>query len=261
MALRREVDPRILIYSIIGFFAGLFLMYSGFGWFKRKRLIEDMPTSKIRSIAMGLVEVNGKARHAKEKEMKSPLSGKKCVYYKYTIEKYVSSGKSGHWRMIKYDVGPGPFFVEDKTGKVLVDPKLANIKVPRSYQSQSAWGRDPEPAVKKFLENEKIKFEGALFGANFSMRYREWIIPPGMELYVIGTAKDNPYVKEGTAVKGVEDIMITKGKEKIMLISHGKEKQVLSSLKLKAFGGLIGGFVLSLVCLIISLAYIGFLLR
>ena len=256
MALRSEVDPRILIYAVIGFFAGLFLMYAGFGLFKRKRLIENLPTSKIRSIAMGLVEVNGKARHAKEKVMTSPLSGKKCVYYKYTIEKYVSSGKSGHWRMIKYDVGPGPFFVEDNTGTVLVDPKKADIKVPMSYQSQSSWGKDPEPLVKKFLEKEKIKFEGALFGANFSMRYREWIIPPGMELYVLGEAKDNPYVEEGTAVHGVEDIMITKGKDKIMMISHGKEKQVLKSLKWKAFGGLIGGLVLSVVCLVITLAYI-----
>jgi hypothetical protein len=174
----------------------------------------------------------------------------------YAVEKYVSSGKSGHWQTIKKNSSPDPFYIQDDTGKVLVDPQKAEIKVPMGYHSQSSWGKDPEPTVRKFLQSENIRFEGSLFGANFTMRFREWLIPPGMALYVMGEAGDNPYVEDATSAEGVEDIMIKRGKDKIMMISHGKEKQVLSSLKWKAFGGLIGGFLLSLVGLVIIIAFI-----
>jgi len=243
-------DPQAIIISGIGVVAGILIMYGGFKMFQRKRLVEDLPTSKVRSIAMGLVEVNGKAHAAEKKIITSPLSGKKCVYYKYTVEKYVSNGKSGHWRVMKKNSSFEPFYLQDNTGKVLVDPNKAEINVPKAYESKSQWGKDPEPIVRKFLKNENIRFEGALFGANHTMRYREWIVPPGMELYVLGDAGDNPYVENGTVEKGHDDIMIKRGKDHLMMISHGQEKQVLKSLKWKAFGGMIGGFLLSIVFLI-----------
>lgn len=244
------------IYPIIGFFLGLFLFYKGFSWFKRKRLIEDIPTSKIRSIAMGLVEVKGKALQAKKEIKQSPLSGKKCIYYRYLVEKLVSSGKSSRWVRVKQGRSDEPFFVEDETGKVMVDPKNAEVHVPMSYHSRSKWGRDPEPAVKRFLQKENIRFEGRLFGANYTMRYREWLIAPKMQLYIMGTAADNPYVEEATAVKGVKDIIIKRGREKVMVMSNRKEKQILNTLKLKAIGGIAGGALLSVVCLILIIAFI-----
>ncbi len=244
----------VLFYSAIAFGFGLLLMWGGFSFLKRKRLIEDIPTSKVRSIAMGLTEVKGKAHAAAKKIMTSPLTGEKCVYYKYAVEKLVSSGKSSHWVKIKGENSSDPFFLQDNTGKVMIDPSKAEVNVKRSYHSQSKWGKDPEPTVKKFLDNEKIRFEGSLFGMNYTMRYTEWIITPGTDVYVMGEAKDNPYVEEGTAQKGVEDIMISKGKDKLMIISTKKENQIVKGLKWKAIGCLIGGFLISLVALIIFIA-------
>ena len=39
---------------------GLSLFFGGLSKINRDRLIANMPTSKIRSVAMGLVEINGK---------------------------------------------------------------------------------------------------------------------------------------------------------------------------------------------------------
>ena len=72
-------DDRLFSYSAIGFFAGLFLFWKGFSWLKQKRLIENIPTSKIRSIAMGLVEIYGEVVPTQEKILKSPFTNKDCV--------------------------------------------------------------------------------------------------------------------------------------------------------------------------------------
>ena len=61
-----------IIVSIILIIAGIL---SG----KRLRLLENTPTSKIRSIAMGFVEIKGKSLFAK-KTLKTPLLDKECAY-------------------------------------------------------------------------------------------------------------------------------------------------------------------------------------
>jgi hypothetical protein len=246
-----------MAYAAAGFAAGLFLMWRGFHWFKRKRLIEDIPTSKIRGIAMGLVEVKGKALPAAKEIRKSPLSGKKCVYYRYLVEKLVSTGKSSHWVTVRKGRSPEPFYLKDSTGEVMVDPKYAELNIPKSYTSRSKWGKDPSSVVKNFLKAEKIKFEGFL-GMNYTMRYTEWIITPNMELYVMGAASKNPHLEGGTSARGVENIIIKKGADKILMISNKKEKQVLNTLKLKSIGYMSGGFLISLACLAVFIALIRF---
>ena len=84
------------------------------------------------------------------------------------------------------------------------------------------------------------------------MRYTERYISPNDELYIMGTAGDNPFFKESSAKTGVEDIMIQKGQsEKFYYISTDPEKKILSSLKWKVGIGLFGGAIL----FVISLSY------
>ena len=113
--------PSPFFIVIIGAAAGLFY-YAAFYYFRRKRLIENTPTSKVRSLAMGLVEVFGKAQMFK-KLKKSPISKKDCVYYTLEVQEYVKSGKQGHWKTIKFETSNNDFYVQDETGKVLVNPK------------------------------------------------------------------------------------------------------------------------------------------
>ncbi|MEZ4720285.1 MAG: LemA family protein [Flavobacteriales bacterium] len=46
-----------------------------FHYFKRARLIEDTPTSRIRSAAQGYIEIVGAVSSARNKELAAPLSG------------------------------------------------------------------------------------------------------------------------------------------------------------------------------------------
>ena len=246
----------LFIYTIFGFFFGLFLFYFGFSKFRRKRLIENTPTSNIRSVAMCLVEIFGDVIPAKGKILKSPFSNKDCVYYKYEIEEYRSSGKSSRWVKIKDGSDSVHFFLKDKTGLVLVEPKDAEVEIPQDFQFESSMGKDPPQYVKDFLKKNRMSFEGFL-GINKKMRYKEHFIAPKDNLYILGTAGDNPFVEEATAQHGIEDVMIQKGKN-VFYISDKPEKEVLGQLGFGYFY-IIGGAILSTVCLFIILFYLNLL--
>lgn len=226
----------ILIIIGIGLF--VWALFS----FRKKRLIENIPTSKIRSIAMGLVEIYGEVLPYSDNILKSPFSQNDCVYYKYTIDELRSSGKSTHWVNIKKGWDYRNFFLKDVTGMVLVDPLDAKIDIPVDNVFKSSLGKDPPYKVKQFLQKSNVAFEGFLFGINKTMRYTEYFIAPNDKLYIMGTATDNPYVKEASAVKGVEDVIITKGKhEKFYYISDKHESMILRNLRIIVACGFIFG--------------------
>lgn len=244
--------------SFIGFFFGLVIFVKGLLWFRQKRLIENTPTSKIRSLAMGLVEIYGQVVPAGQ-ILKGPFSGKECVYYKYAIEEYRQQGKSSRWVTVKKGEERTNFYLKDETGGVLVDPRGAGIELSKDYEFGSGWSKDPPQSVLDFLEREGLKHEG-FFGFNKQMRFREYDIAPGDRLYVMGTAGDNPFVEDSKAKEHVEDIMIQKGSfDKFYFISDKPEKELLRSLRWKSLGGMFGGIALVAGCLAVMLLYTGLL--
>lgn len=250
-------DGRVLIYSIAGFCGGIFLFFKGFGWLRFKRLIENMPTSKIRSLAMGLAEVYGEVVPYEGKLLKSPMLDRDCVYYSYSIREERGSGKNRHWVTLKSGTDMVHFCLKDDTGKVLVDPEGAKVNFKKDLDVLSSFGRDPPEVVKNAINRMSLSYETFL-GINKTMKYEEIVIGPNDKLYILGTAGDNPFVEDTTAQKGVEDIMIRKGRnEKIYYISDKGEKDIVSSLKWKFIGGIFGGALLSISCLISIILYLG----
>ena len=245
----------IFAASLIGFVFGLYAFFQGFKWFKRKRLIEDIPTSKIRSIAMGLVEVSGEVV-VTEKNLRSPFSNNDCVYYKYTVEEYRSSGKSSRWVTIDSGERGTYFYLNDDTGFVLVDPKGAEVDIPLDFEFKSGFGTDPPEQVKQFLRSRGISFEDFL-GVNKTMRFREYFIAPKDKLYIMGTAGDNPFVEEASEQAETEDVMIQKGEGNIYYISDRSKKELLNSMKWKSVSGIFGGMLLIVGSLFVILIYLG----
>lgn len=102
--------------------AGLF--WSGFHCICLKRKIENTPTSKVRSMAMGLVEVHGKAW--RQYALVAPMTQSACVYYRLRTYRRDNNKK---WKLIKdVDSSHVAFQVDDGTGRVVVDPQGAAVK-------------------------------------------------------------------------------------------------------------------------------------
>ena len=75
-----------IIIPIVVFLGGGVVFFFGFNKMRRVKLIHDTPRSKVRSIAMGLVEVHGFAEP--QEILITPFSKNECVYYKYVIKEY-----------------------------------------------------------------------------------------------------------------------------------------------------------------------------
>jgi hypothetical protein len=247
---------------IAGLGAGCYLFFMGFRWWRLKRIIENIPTSKVRSLAMGLAELYGKVvpqigRAGTPELLKSPFTNRDCIYYRYKVEEYKKQGKNSRWVTIKAGTDAKLFYLEDETGKVLVQSAGADIDIFMDNQFRST-----SPIIASFLQQKGVAYENSFFGlfslGQKNMRFSEWFVEPGDYLYVLGTAADNPLVAEGAVEEGHKDIMIRKGDiEKLFLITDRDEKTILKSLTWKVLGGVVGGGLLTVICLVIILATLG----
>lgn len=250
-------DGTIVAYTLLVLGAGIYLFVNDFKWFWEKRLIENTPTSKIRSIAMGLVEIFGEAQPKDGRMIKAPFSNKECLYCKYTVEEYRKSGKSSRWVTIKNGEDRTFFYIKDETGAVLVDSEGANTDIPMDSEFNSSCGKNPPENIIKFLESNGMSYEGFL-GMNKTMRYREYFIAPEDKVYIMGTAEDNPFVEEESSQKSEQDIMIHKGNS-FYYISDKPEKEILGNYNWKVTGGLLGGSATIIVCLFVIFSILNIL--
>ncbi|MFC1722605.1 GIDE domain-containing protein [Nanoarchaeota archaeon] len=240
-------EGEIIFYAAFGLVSGIIMFVKGFIYMRQKKLIEELPTSKIRSIAMGLVEIKGKVMRQKDL-LVSPLMKKKCLWYKFLVEEYVSAGKHSYWKKLDHGNEFKYFFLKDDTAKVQIDPEKAKIEIPADLKCQTHRKDKPPVQVLEYIKINKIKTTGWLSARR--IRFNEWVIKPGDELYVLGTAGDNPFVEDATGKKNVDDIMIQKGKnEKFYYISNKPEIKILKSFRWKIIGGLYGGGALAVGCL------------
>jgi hypothetical protein len=134
-------DGKLILYATIGFGAGIFWFFKGFKIFREYRVLADTPEVPIRSMAMGLVEIHGKARLAAEKLISSPVSATPCLFYKVDIEKYKKDSKGrGSWSHYKTDCNGLPFYLDDGTGKVLVIPFEAEYDLVQCARRETGGG-------------------------------------------------------------------------------------------------------------------------
>lgn len=125
-------DNEFLIVTVLGSIISLYAFYLMVKRHHITRLIENTPTSKIRSAAQGYVELNGKAQLMDGSTLLSPLSTRACVWYRYKIEKEVihrdSKGNvTRSWQLIKSARSDNLFLIEDETGRCIIDPDDADV--------------------------------------------------------------------------------------------------------------------------------------
>jgi hypothetical protein len=152
-----------------------------FAFLKRTRLIEDMPTSRLRSAAQGYIEVEGIARLMEGPEIVSPLSATRCVWWRYKVEEKQTDSDRGtrrsHWATIESALSDDSFLLDDGTGTCVVDPAGARV-IPTV--SRRWYGATPRPHVGPEVGKG---FWRALY---CRYRYTEELILVANEIYAIG---------------------------------------------------------------------------
>ena len=179
-----------ILWCGIGFAAGLYLFFRGFYLLQRRRLILDTPLSKIRSAAMGMVEVSGLA--AGPYTMIAPITARPCYYYRTVAWEWKRQGKNNQWVKVAGECMHLPFFLDDNTGRLLVDPRGAELDLHRDFQEEfntSFFSRDETPAnVNSFLVRHGV-------ATSNKIKIEECCIKPKNALFILGTLGDNPGIE------------------------------------------------------------------
>lgn len=149
--------------------------YYCFHFLRHTRLIEDTPTSRIRSAHQGYVELEGNGHPVEGVPLSSPLSKTACIWWFYEIEKKVRRNKSTSWDTIDKKTSDDAFVLEDHTGHCLVNPAGAEVVTThkRQWYGSSAWPSGGPPAKTSFFNMG-------------SYRYTERIIQAGEAVYALG---------------------------------------------------------------------------
>jgi hypothetical protein len=187
--LLRGSDPTgLLIWCAIGFCAGIILFFYGFHLLQQRRLILDTPFSKIRSASMGMVEVSGLA--VGPYTMIAPVTARACYYYRTLVWEWKQSGKNKQWVKVAGECMHLPFFVDDNTGRVLVDPRGADLDLHRDFEQEFSdsffTAKEPVPDnVRGFLARHGIVTSNKI-------KVEEYCIKPKNSLFILGTLAENP---------------------------------------------------------------------
>ncbi len=177
------VSEDIRFLAPVGGALGLLFFLHGFVCLRRARRVENIPTSRVRSMPMGPVEVAGKA--ASYTPLKTPYSMVDCVWFSFVVQEYREHFSTYGRRGAFVTVASGnsediPFYVEDDTGKVLVDPRGAVVEV----KCREVTHRSPPGSGRR----------GLGVSAGYT-RITETYIPWQYPVYVMGVAQHH---KEST---------------------------------------------------------------
>ncbi|HEX9777180.1 MAG TPA: GIDE domain-containing protein [Geopsychrobacteraceae bacterium] len=169
-----ELLPALAYYGFrLGIVPALFaalLFWAGFHFLGLKRQVENTPTSKIRSVAMGMVEVKGRA--IRQYALISPMTHSACAWFRLTRYR---RDRNRNWTVSSVTgSGSVPFLLEDETGRICVDPAGATIRA-RTRQEGS-------PGQSSLL------FDSGSGAGDADEKWLEEIICEGTTLYVLGCA-------------------------------------------------------------------------
>jgi hypothetical protein len=247
--------------GFIGLFLtmGWLLMYAGVNRYRQRNLMADTPTSTVRSLAMGRVELKGDVEPVGE-TFRAPFTDDDVVLYRYAIEKYYKDNDGHeHWQTAESGVEMRAFYLNDGTGRVLVDPEGASLDVRTNVYEVDEGEADPQ-AVQQFLDGRAARFDehrtdglAAMGQAQFDVvadgmrvgdateiieagrrrRYVEEYLPVGEDVYVFGQASERPGASGQT---NAENAVVGDGDDvPSFTISHRSEEEVVDrSLKLVA---------------------------
>src|ERR1017187_7188969 len=181
---------------LIGALLALVSLFAAFRDGRRRRLIENLPTSKTSGVFIGLVELTGTAESAGP--LASYLAGAACVQYAWTVEEHWSrtvtetyTDDKGHaqtrtrtesgWTRVADGGEVIPFYLRDDCGVILVRPDGAKIEPVKIFDETCAplnglyYGKGPA---------------GAVANSDMRRRFVETALPLKANLFIVGQARE-----------------------------------------------------------------------
>ena len=178
-----HVGEALLIFAVLCGSLSLAALVGCFSRLRRDRFIADTPLVRIRSAAQGYVRIAGIARSPPDETLRSPLTGRACVWWDYQVEAREENAKGeAQFRTIEKATSVTPFVLDDSEGECLIGPVGAEV-TPTSNERWSGMSRHPQGAP---LSRAILGLAG-----QDDYRYHERLIAPGTPLSVLGELRSN----------------------------------------------------------------------
>jgi hypothetical protein len=163
---------------------------------RKKRIIDDLPTSKTQGVFIGLSELKGTAES--ESPFISYLAERSCVHFSYKVEEHwqrtvvetYTDGKGNvqtrtrtesGWKQVAEGGQSAPFYLKDETGLIRIVPEGADLHTTKIFDervredSPLYYGKGPA---------------GAIANSTHQRRFTEYALPLHAFLYVLGQARE-----------------------------------------------------------------------
>lgn len=155
----RAGDGEFWVFTALLIAASLAAFLFSFYFLRRARLLEDVPTSRIRSAAQGYTELDGIARLLDGPAIVSPLTRLPCVWWEYKVEEKVTTGagknRRTYWRTLVFRASECLFALDDDTGVCVIDPDGASVITSvrdRWHGRHSNWiGQPPKAGWRRWI--------------------------------------------------------------------------------------------------------------
>lgn len=119
-----------------------------FRWLHIARLLEDTPTSRVRSAAQGYVELVGRSRSLAGTTNLAPLTQRPCVWWRFRIQRRTGATSRGQrrtkWQTVQSGRSGQPFVLDDGTGQCIVQPAGAEVL---TSETTTWYGDTPWPTL------------------------------------------------------------------------------------------------------------------
>lgn len=176
------------------FFCVIFLrmFFSLFQKYRAYKILMDTPEIPIRSAALGVVKIRGKAES--DRLEPAPFSQKPCCFYKAAIATWASAreGEStGHWQEFRSDLGGSRFSLTDGTGKITINAPEADIGDIHLAPTFDKVVDEPFAPLIEYFELLDARRGKHTYHPS-ECRVLEWAVLPGEEYKVIGCRIENP---------------------------------------------------------------------
>ena len=228
---------------LLGALLSICCLVGAFGAGRKRRLIENLPTSQTTGVFIGLVELKGAAESATP--LTSFIAERAVVQYAWTVEEHWSrtvmetytdsDGKTqtrtrheSGWTSVANGGDEIPFNLHDDNGTILVQPAGAKLEPLKIFDQTCTplnplyYGKGPA---------------GAVASSDFQRRFVEMGIPLGANLFIIGQARERQDI--------VAPEIAADKTAPMFLISTRTEAQVSGGMKWSARGWIFFGLVVA----------------
>ena len=253
------MDARLALGATAALGAGPWFFFKGFRHLHTCRLIQNTPTARIRSMAMGLVEINGEV--VPRSTVAAPFSGHPCAYWEVDVS--VRGRNRNSWTVVHRNQSGNPFFLRDDTGMAMIYPRGAESRI-NFGTDEECLGINLPPCYAEYLREHPSALNPLVRLA--SLRFRERTLQEGQRVYVLGSAMPRArehVVSDGEVVAATgtddaragrlrsldaeADALVRRGDhESTFIISQQSERDLVFGLQWKAIAMILGGPALTL---------------